>query len=118
MTDQQIIDAFKTVREVGIATWSFNMIGIPTETVEDFKKTIKLNELCEADYTRASLFTEYPGMQLPIDSCENKICSPSYIRPIDTLNDKIRRYAQIWLDKLNSENRLWFTDSELSQLSF
>jgi len=64
MSDDQIIKAFRIAKKYGIKTYSFNMIGIPGETIHHFKKTIKLNQKIQPDGLQISIFYPYPGTDL------------------------------------------------------
>ena len=64
VSDEMIISAFRHVQEVGIRTFSYNMVGIPSETVEDIKKTIELNKIIEPDEIQTTIFYPFPGTDL------------------------------------------------------
>jgi radical SAM superfamily enzyme YgiQ (UPF0313 family) len=116
MTDADIVKAFDVIRGFGLKSWSFNMIGIPTETVGDFLKTVELNDRCKVHYVRASIFTVFPGMIPPVGGLNTDWTSKSYFRTLNSLEPELRDRAEEWLRKLLSEKRLWLTDSELEQI--
>ncbi|MBM3251251.1 MAG: B12-binding domain-containing radical SAM protein [Candidatus Omnitrophica bacterium] len=62
--NQDIIAAFKCAKDAGLLTHSFNMIGIPGETKECFKETVKLNRVIQPDYFQLTVFYPYEGTQL------------------------------------------------------
>ena len=64
MSNVQIINAFRLAKKYGIQTYSFNMIGIPGETIEKFKKTVHLNQEIQPDKLQISIFYPYPGTEL------------------------------------------------------
>lgn len=64
MTDKQIIEFFKTAKQAGLKTYSFNMVGIPFETKKSIEKTIKLNRLCKPDYVGVSIFNAFKGTEI------------------------------------------------------
>lgn len=64
MKDERIIEAFDIVRKHGIAVSSFNMVGIPGETREIFKKTIQLNARINPDIVQQTIFYPYRGTAL------------------------------------------------------
>lgn len=64
MTDEQIISAFKSAREAGLKTYSFNMVGIPFETKESIEKTINLNRKCMPGYVGVSIFNVFKGTEM------------------------------------------------------
>lgn len=67
--NEQIVDVFKLVHEIGIKTYAFNMVGLPFETPEMAEETIQLNEYISPDYTQVSIFYPYPGTEL-YDICK------------------------------------------------
>ncbi|MFC1906932.1 B12-binding domain-containing radical SAM protein [Chloroflexota bacterium] len=71
MTNEQIIRAFSTAKEAGLAVSSFNMVGIPFETRMEIQETITLNRKIRPNMVAVSTFTPYPGTQLR-DSCQQK----------------------------------------------
>ncbi len=71
MSNEQIINAFKLAKRYGIKTYSFNMVGIPGETMNSFRKTINLNQIIQPDKLQISIFYPYPGTELG-DLCIEK----------------------------------------------
>lgn len=69
-TDKQIIEAFALVREFGIKTLSYNMVGIPYETTESIQKTIELNRQCRPDFIAVSIFNAFKGTEI-YDLCRS-----------------------------------------------
>lgn len=69
ISDEMIISAFKHTKNVGIKTFSYNMIGVPYETAKDIKKTIELNKKIEPDEVQCTIFYPFPGTDL-LDLCE------------------------------------------------
>lgn len=64
MTNEQIINAFKMIKNAGLKTKSFNMIGFPEETPKDFQDTIDLNKKIQPDSVILNIFDPYPGTPL------------------------------------------------------
>ena len=59
---QEIRDCFKMLKEVGIATESFAMIGLPGETKKTMRNTARfLRSIPEIRYTSLGLVIPYPG---------------------------------------------------------
>ena len=71
ITDEQLKFAFKTVKEAGLVTKSFNIVGFPHETKEYFQDTIKLNAEIMPDLFTLTIFDPYPGTKL-YDICKEK----------------------------------------------
>jgi anaerobic magnesium-protoporphyrin IX monomethyl ester cyclase len=64
ITLDQAKKAVKWCREVGIETKAFFMLGLPTETVEDSKQTIKFTRELDPDMIQVTLTIPYPGTEL------------------------------------------------------
>jgi len=64
ITLQQVDDAIRTARKVGIKTTGFFMLGGPWDTIETMKKTIAFAVKVQPDYAQFSIATPYPGSEL------------------------------------------------------
>lgn len=64
ITDSQLINAFAFLKEADIKVYAHNMIGIPYETVEDVKKTIRLNKTLQVDDLQCGIFYPFPKTEL------------------------------------------------------
>lgn len=64
MSDQKIIDLFRWSDQLGIETWSLNMIGVPGDTERTIKKTIALNKTLFPSHLQLSVFQPFPGTPL------------------------------------------------------
>lgn len=63
-SNEDIINTVSLARKYGLKVAFFNMIGIPGETMADFKETVKINRLCLPDQHYTSIFFPYPGTDL------------------------------------------------------
>ncbi len=61
---KQIEDAFRLTKKYKIRTLANIMIGLPTETYEDLKKTVALADRINADYYVFAIATPLPGTRL------------------------------------------------------
>lgn len=64
MTNESLIEAFAMLKRHGIITSSFNMVGIPEETYEEYLDTVKLNRTILPDQMQISIYYPYPGTEL------------------------------------------------------
>jgi len=64
MTNEQIIQLFKWADELGLETWSMNMVGVPGDNEKTIKKTMELNRLLNPDHLSLSIFQPFPGTEL------------------------------------------------------
>ncbi len=56
--------AFAVLREHGIRRWSYNMVGLPSESLGKALKTVRLNAEIRPDLALAFIFYPYPGTRL------------------------------------------------------
>ena len=63
-SNSDVINTVALARKHGIKVSFLNMIGVPTETMADFKQTIELNRICKPDRSFRSIFFPYPGTDL------------------------------------------------------
>lgn len=64
ITIEQIRNAFKWTRSADIEALASFIIGLPTETVEEARASVKFAKEINADYAHWELFTPYPGTNL------------------------------------------------------
>ena len=63
-SNQDIINAVRLARKYGLKVHFYNMLGIPGETLADFKETVRINRICQPDFHYTSIFYPYPGTVL------------------------------------------------------
>jgi len=61
---KDIVQAADILHKYKIRFCTGNMLGIPGETLETLKKTVKLNHRCSPHYAWASLFQPFPKLKL------------------------------------------------------
>uniref|UniRef100_UPI00404A64FB B12-binding domain-containing radical SAM protein n=1 Tax=Flavobacterium sp. TaxID=239 RepID=UPI00404A64FB len=64
LTDNQILKAAKLLHDAGIKFRTYNIVGLPDETLEDAFSTVELNIKIKADYPWCSIFSPFPGTEL------------------------------------------------------
>ncbi len=64
MSNQQISDCFARLRQAGIKTFSYNIMGAPFETINHMEETIKLNRKIKPDMGTVFFFFPFPGTKL------------------------------------------------------
>ncbi|MFQ5787547.1 MAG: B12-binding domain-containing radical SAM protein [Thermodesulfobacteriota bacterium] len=62
--DKDIKRAFQIVKQYGIPTYSFNLIGFPGENRKLIEKTIKFNREVKPDFIQVTIFYPFPGTEL------------------------------------------------------
>jgi anaerobic magnesium-protoporphyrin IX monomethyl ester cyclase len=64
MSKQQIVNAFDVIRNAGIHTFSFNIIGVPGETRSTFLETINFNKEIGVNKMQFTIFFPFRGTDL------------------------------------------------------
>lgn len=71
ISDDQIYSAYKVAQGAGMMTTSFNMIGVPGETMKTIWETIEVNRKIKPDRILCTIFMPLPGTEL-YDECKAK----------------------------------------------
>lgn len=61
---EEVMQAFKLTREVGIVIGSYYILGLPSETREESLNTIKFAKLANPDWVSFTITIPYPGTEL------------------------------------------------------
>ena len=64
ISDEMIIEAATVFRALNIKTNTFNLVGVPGETLRDTIATMKFNSKCRVTYAMNSIYQPYPGTKL------------------------------------------------------
>lgn len=64
VTDKQIITAAGHIKHYGIKLVTYNMLGLPGETVDNALDTYSLNKKIHTDFAQCTLLQPYPGTAL------------------------------------------------------
>jgi anaerobic magnesium-protoporphyrin IX monomethyl ester cyclase len=63
-SNSDIINAVRAARRCGLEVSFLNLIGVPGETISDFRETVRINRACAPDWHGTSIFYPYPGTEL------------------------------------------------------
>jgi anaerobic magnesium-protoporphyrin IX monomethyl ester cyclase len=63
-SNENFLKVVSLARKHGIKILVFNMLGLPGESLDDHKETIRLNRLCQPDWHCTGIFYPYPGTKL------------------------------------------------------
>lgn len=94
ISNRKLTAAFEICKKEGLATYSFNMIGVPYETVSHIRGTIELNKKIQPTFLQVSIFQPYPGTQLNRLCVEKKWCDGK-ILPYSHQFFSMLKYPQI-----------------------
>lgn len=78
LDDKQIITAAELLHEAGITFRTYNILGLPDETLEDAYSTVELNIKIKADYPWCSIFSPFPGTELSDYALQKGYLSPTF----------------------------------------
>ena len=67
-SNDDFIGTVALARKYGLEIYTYNMIGIPEESLNDHMETVYLNRKCQPDGHYTSIFFPYPGTKL-YDTC-------------------------------------------------
>ena len=84
MNNEQIIRVSRWLRALGVKVYTYNIIGLPYETLVLTLETVKLNAKLKADNEVISFFYPYPATDLRDISIEGGFLDPNV-----PLNDKV-----------------------------
>ncbi|HAI21802.1 MAG TPA: hypothetical protein DCM14_07915 [Clostridiales bacterium UBA8153] len=96
ITEEQLVQAFATCRELGISTLAYNMINLPGETVRATLSTIELNARLKPRRLVVSIFYPYPGTDLHRLTRERGWLDASDYRSDMPLRQPGYSPAQVW----------------------
>lgn len=75
---QAMIDTARWFRERGVRVYTYNMVGIPGETLDEALETLELNAEIKPDIAMVSLFQPYPRTPLGDRAVELGWTEPGY----------------------------------------
>ncbi len=86
LTDKQIIDAAALLKKHRVKFGTYNMFGLPNETLSLAFETIKLNRKIKPHYTINNVFQPYPKTEIADYAAEHGMLNPN-IGYLDTMNE-------------------------------
>jgi radical SAM superfamily enzyme YgiQ (UPF0313 family) len=124
ISNEQIINAFRTAKRFGLRRLSYNMIGIPFETEETIRETLELNRGIEPDSLRVSLFQPYLGTLL-YELCEangwiermhveESYYGPYLLRQPSISVEQVAEYYRLFAELFQTKAHLEMTPETLS----
>ncbi|MEQ8625208.1 MAG: radical SAM protein [Vicingaceae bacterium] len=78
LDNEQIVKAAELLHEAGINFRTYNILGLPDETLEDAFSTVDLNIKIKADYPWCSIFSPFPGTELSDYATAKGYLSPTF----------------------------------------
>jgi radical SAM superfamily enzyme YgiQ (UPF0313 family) len=78
VSDERIIRACRDAQAEGIQVWTYNIVGIPGETVETIREAMQLNRIINPHFASVSIFQPLPGTRLYEECVENNYIKKDY----------------------------------------
>ena len=78
MSNETIIKACRDAQAEGIQVWTFNMVGVPGETVDTIKDTMELNRVINPHFASVSIYQPMPGTEMYEYCKENNYIVQNY----------------------------------------
>jgi len=95
MSDRQLENAFKIIKQAGMNAFSFNMFGLPHERPSDIMSTLKLNRKVQPDFFSFNIFQPYGGTHLRSMCIEDGLLDPNKKVPDDIHTKTILKQKQL-----------------------
>lgn len=112
--EEIMVKAFHVAEEAGLRAWSFNMIGVPTETREEMLMTAKLNAKVRPYIVRCSIFFPYDGTELYDYAQENKLINDGRAETVSShLEDSVLNMPQLPREEIVRFKTMfkWYVDA-------
>lgn len=78
LSDADIFEAAKRLHGAGIRFRTYNILGLPGETLEEALSTLEMNIAIGADYPWCSIFAPYPGTPLAAEAIRMGLLPSSF----------------------------------------
>jgi anaerobic magnesium-protoporphyrin IX monomethyl ester cyclase len=78
LTDAQIVETARCLRKHEIKFRTYNILGLPGETLQDAFQTVEMNIRVRASYPWAAIFMPYPGTELGDQSKRMGLLDPRF----------------------------------------
>ena len=78
VSDERIIKACRDAQAEGIQVWTYNIVGIPGETVGTINEAMELNRIINPHFVSVSIFQPLPGTRLYDVCVENNYIKGKY----------------------------------------
>ena len=85
--NDRILQACRDAQAEGIQVWTFNMVGVPGETVDTIEETMELNRIINPHFACVSMYQPFPGTKMYEVCRENGYISKDY--PTSLYDDSV-----------------------------
>jgi len=92
LSDEQTIKSCRILHDEGLKVGTINILGLPTETVENMKETLELNRACKPEHVSANMFMPLPGVDLTFFAIEHGLLDKDFVSPKSTHHTSEMKY--------------------------
>ena len=79
LRDEQIIKSCQILNDEGLKIGTINILGLPTETVENMHETLKINRACKPIHVSANMFMVLPGVDLTFYAIQKGLLDKNFV---------------------------------------
>lgn len=94
LSDEQILKSCQVLHDEGLKVGTINILGLPTETVENMKETLELNRKCRPEHVSANMFMPLPGVDLTNYAIENGLLDKDFVSPKSSHHASEMKYPE------------------------
>jgi radical SAM superfamily enzyme YgiQ (UPF0313 family) len=81
LSDEQILKSCHVLHGEGLKVGTINILGLPTETIENMQETLNLNRACKPEHVSANMFMPLPGVDLTNYAIESGLLDKHFTSP-------------------------------------
>jgi len=112
--DDIMTESFAAAEEAGLRAWSFNMIGLPTESKEEMLMTARLNAKIRPYIIRCSIFFPYEGTDLHRYGVEHNLIQEERAEKVSShMEDTVLEMPQLPREEILKFKTMfkWYVDA-------
>ena len=81
LSTEQIVKSCQMLHDEGLKIGTINILGLPSETIENMKETLEINRACNPEHISANLFMPLPGVELTSFAIEKGLLGKEFSSP-------------------------------------
>lgn len=93
LTDKQTLRCCDILHNEGLKVGTINILGLPTETIENMKETLMINRACRPQHVSANLFIPLPGVDLTFFAIEKGLLDEKFVTSKSTHHLSAMKYS-------------------------
>jgi radical SAM superfamily enzyme YgiQ (UPF0313 family) len=94
LSDGQILKSCQVLHGEGLKVGTINILGLPSETVENMKETLALNRECRPEHVSANMFMPLPGVDLTFFAIESGLLDKDFVSPKSSHHASEMKYPE------------------------